>query len=153
MKKIVLLALLFSLSATTLVTAQSEISQQEAFSISYHNSKALVKTQAYKFVANVVHNGLDRELLDGEVNQISISKLNVSGQLQGFSKDKVIYTLKESNATIDTVFNDENQQISIVIEAKLHNLSIVAKPNGKAFLTLTDSSGAQLNYTGQLVKL
>ncbi|SDH60213.1 hypothetical protein [Winogradskyella thalassocola] len=153
MKKLILLVLLFSLSASTLVIAQSKTSQKETLASTYHNSKTAVKSQHYQFVANVIHNSQEREILDGAINEIRINKLDVSGQLHGFSKDKTIYTLKDSNSKIETAFNDDNQQISIAIKTKAYSIAIEVKPNGNAFLTLTGTDSSKLLYTGRLVKL
>ncbi|WP_178985298.1 hypothetical protein [Winogradskyella helgolandensis] len=153
MKKIILLALLFSLSASTFVTAQTKRSQKEMLATTYHKSKTTVKSQHYQFVANVIHNSQEREILDGAINEIRINKSEVSGQLNGFSKDRVIHILKDNNSKIDTSFNDDNQQISIAIKTAAYEMIIEVKPNGNAFLTLTGKGSSELLYTGKLVKL
>ncbi|MBU2929038.1 DUF4251 domain-containing protein [Winogradskyella psychrotolerans] len=152
MKKIILLALLFSFSASTLVIAQTKTSQEEMFAATYHSSKIAVNSQHYQFVANVIHNSQEREILDGAINEIRINKLDVEGQLHGFSKDKVVNTLKDSNSKIETEFNDDNQEITITIETKVYAINIVVKPNGNAFLTLTGNGSSKLLYTGKLVQ-
>lgn len=153
MKKLVFLVLLFSLCTSTFVTAQSKISQKEMFAATYHNSKIIAESQHYKFIANVIHNSQEREILDDAINEIRINKLDVSGQLHGFSKESAIYTLKDSNSKIDTSFNDDNQQISITIKTLVYDVIIEVKPNGNAFLTLTRDGSSNILYTGKLVEL
>jgi hypothetical protein len=153
MKKLVLLVLLFSLSASTFVTAQAKKSQKEMFATTYHNSKSVVKSQHYQFVANAIHDSEQREMLDGDTNQIRINKLEVTGQLHGFSKDKAIYTLKDNSSDISTVFHDEKQQISITVKMQAYTISIEVKPNGKAFLTLTGNDITNVKYVGKLLEI
>ncbi|WP_225036388.1 hypothetical protein [Winogradskyella sp. SM1960] len=153
MKKLILLALLFSLSASTFVMAQSKKSQQELFASTYHNSKVAVKSQHYQFVANVVHNSQEREILDGAINQLRINKFEVEGQLHEFSKTGTIHTIKDDKSKINTAFDDEKQQISIVMKTTDYAIAIDVKPNGNAFLTLTGNGSAKVLYTGKLVKL
>ncbi|EPR70264.1 hypothetical protein ADIWIN_3620 [Winogradskyella psychrotolerans RS-3] len=153
MKKLVLLVLLFSLSASNFVTAQAKTSQKEMFATTYHNSKNAVKSQHYQFVANAIHDSEQREMLDGDTNQIRINKLDVTGQLHGFSKDRAIYTLKDSSSEISTAFHDEKQQISITIKMQAYTISIEVKPNGNAFLTLTGNDITKLEYIGKLLEI
>jgi hypothetical protein len=153
MKKLVLLALLFSLSATTFMSAQSKKSQKEIFAATYKTSKSVVETEHYQFVANVIRNSQEREILNGDVNKIEINKLSVSGQLHAFSKDRAVHSLKDNNSEISTTFNDEDQEISISIKTKAYTISINVKPNGNAFLELTNTNNTKLLYTGKLVRL
>ncbi|WP_179334854.1 hypothetical protein [Winogradskyella costae] len=153
MKKLLLLTLLFSISFTSFVTSQSKMSQRETFETTYQNTKATVKTQHYQFVADVIYDGQQREILNGDSNQIDINNLNVKGILHGFSKDKAIYTLKETNSDINTIVNDENQQISIVVKMSSYSINIEVKPNGNAFLTLTGNDISKQEYAGKLVRI
>ncbi|REG86164.1 DUF4251 domain-containing protein [Winogradskyella sediminis] len=153
MKKIILLIVLFSFSVPTLITAQSKTSQKELFANTYHNSKNAVKSQHYQFVADVIHNSQEREVLNGEHNQFKVYKLQVVGQLHDFSKHKVVHVIKDDQSKIDTSFNDETQLISIDILATDYDIKIEIKPNGKAFLTLNGHDGSKLSYTGRINKL
>ena len=153
MKKLVLLALLFSLSATTFMSAQSKKNQKEIFAATYKTSKSVVKTEHYKFVANVIRNSQEREILNGDVNKIDINKLSVSGQLHAFLKDRTVHSLQDNSSEISTTFNDDSQEISISIKTNAYTISIDVKPNGNAFLELTNTNNTKLLYTGKLVKL
>ena len=153
MKKLVLLALLFSLSATTFMSAQSKKSQKEIFTATYKTSKSVVESEHYQFVANVIRNSQEREILNGDVNKIDINKLSVSGQLHAFSKDRTVHSLQDNSSEISTTFNDDDQEISISIKTNAYTISIDVKPNGNAFLELTNTNNTKLLYTGKLVKL
>jgi len=153
MKKIILLAVLFSFSVPTLITAQSKTSQKEIFASTYHSSKVAVKSHHYQFVADVIHNSQEREVLNGEHNQFKVHKLKVLGQLHDFSKHKVVHIINDDHSKIDTSFNDDAQLISIDIHATDYDIKIEIKPNGKAFLTLNSREGTKLSYTGRIHKL
>jgi len=153
MKKLVLLALLFSLSATTFMSAQSKKNQKEIFAATYKTAKSVVNTEHYQFVANVIYDSEGREILDGTINEIRINKSEVSGKLNGFSKDRVVYSLNDNNSEVSETFNDDDQEISISIKTNIYTISIQVKPNGNAFLELKNSNNTKLFYTGKLVKL
>lgn len=152
MKNIVLV-LLFSFLATTFVSAQAKQTQKEMFQPVYNTSKSIVKSQDYQFVADVIYDGEKREKLDASNNQITISDTKISGQLHSFSKKKTIHTLQDENSRNSTSFNDEKQHISIVINTNAYKIYIDVKPNGNAFLTLSDNDNASLTFTGKLLKL
>ncbi|WP_299100016.1 DUF4251 domain-containing protein [uncultured Winogradskyella sp.] len=153
MKKLILIALIFSLSAGSIVTAQTKQTQKERFQPIYNITKSTIKSDNYQFVANVIYNDEGRETLDGELNNIQINKSSVSGRLNGFSKDRMILSINEDNSKISVDYNDEKQEVLIDIDAISHKITIEVKPNGNAFLVITKMDGNELKYGGKLVKL
>ncbi|NRD20075.1 DUF4251 domain-containing protein [Winogradskyella eckloniae] len=152
MKKLILIALAFSLSAGTVVKAQEKQSQKEIFQPIYLNSKALVASENYQFVAHVIYNDQGRERLNADENSIVFKGSEVSGKLHSFAKDKSIVTIKASNSTTTNSFDDDNQKISVAIKTDRYELAIEVKPNGNAVLTITNKEGTVLHYAGKLVK-
>lgn len=153
MNRIVLLVLLFSLSTSTLVNAQSKQSQKERFEGVYNTSKTIVQSEHFQFVANVVFEGNKRESFKDISNQISINKTDIIGELKTFSADNVRYSFKDEKSQMSTSFDDEKQQISIAIKSKGYTISIEVKPNGNTFLMLSGNGSADITYRGTLLKL
>src|SRR5690554_5788457 len=88
MRKLILLSLLFCLSATVYVSAQSKPTQKELLEPTYNNSKTLINTGKYQFVGDAVYNDVTREMLDKAINSLSINKSEASGEIVSLSTEK-----------------------------------------------------------------
>ena len=153
MKKLVLLATIFSISIVTLSFAQSKVSQKEKFQASYNTTKALVETQVYQFNGEVVYNNKKREKLDSNSNSISINKSTASGYLTSLSAENKSFKISGSIDNYKISFKDEKQQIYIEFNVGDDTFYIAVKPNGNAFLTIKDLDETTASYTGKLEKL
>ncbi len=153
MKNLFLLLILFSLSAATYSCAQTKASQNEIFQASYSSSKALVKTQMYRFVTEVVYNNKNREKLDGNSNSININKSKASGYLSSLSVENKSFNISGSIENYMISFKDKKQQIYIEFNVGDDTFYIDVKPNGNAFLIIKDLDKRTASYTGKLEKL
>jgi hypothetical protein len=149
MKKVILLVILFSLSATTYSCAQSKSAQNEKFQATYTNSKALVESHNFQFVGEVVYNNKRREKLDSDAI-ISINESKVSGIVIGLTNLNESYNLDGEIENYKEVCNDDNQQISIEFNVKKLKIFIDIKPNGNAFLTVSSGPGDYISWTGHI---
>lgn len=150
MKKIVLLALVFSLFATIFVSAQKQQTQKEIFETTYHNSKALVESQQFQFFGETFFNGKKRERLNSESNKLDISDSTITGQLSTLSTENKTYDIKGDIENYKVTYNDEKQLILMEFSVNKVNYNIEVKPNGKAHLTTLDSAKNTLTWIGQL---
>ncbi|WP_296385219.1 DUF4251 domain-containing protein [Winogradskyella sp.] len=150
MRKLILLVILFSLSATTFSYAQTKTSQKEKFQTTYNSSKALVKSQAFQYIGNVVYNNKKRERLDSNTNTISINKSKASGQVKSLSNLNKTFDLDGEIEDYMVSFNDDNQRISIEFSVNQYNVFIDIKPNGNAFLTVSSGANNTISWTGRI---
>lgn len=152
MKRLVLLALLFSLSITTFVSAQSKPSQKEVFATTYHNTKTAIETQNYQYVGYVVYNNEKRQNLESDSNTLRIEKDQVDGKLSSLST-YAFNTKDAKRITEYTVsFNDDTQQITIQFNVGKDQFHIEIKPNGNAFLTLKSGIN-NITQTGKIERI
>ena len=150
MKNLLLLTILLSISATTYTCAQTRVSQKEKFQATYNNSKALVKSLTFKYVGEVVYNNKQREMLDGNTNTISIDKSKVSGQVVSLRNANKTFDIEGGIENYKVSFNDDNQRISIEFSVNTYQVFIDIKPNGNAFLTVSDNIGNNISWTGRI---
>tara|TARA_R110002124_G_scaffold38563_3_gene122345 strand:- start:10565 stop:11020 length:456 start_codon:yes stop_codon:yes gene_type:complete len=150
MKNLLLLTILLSISATTYTCAQTRVSQKEKFQATYNNSKALVKSLTFKYVGEVVYNNKQREMLDGNTNTISIDKSKVSGQVVSLRNANKTFDIEGELENYKVSFNDDNQRISIEFSVNTYQVFIDIKPNGNAFLTVSDNIGNNISWTGRI---
>ncbi|WP_179315272.1 hypothetical protein [Winogradskyella undariae] len=153
MKKLVLLVVLFSLSTSFYVNAQSKKAQNDGFEATYQNMKAIINSQHYQYVGHVVYNSEDRKVLDQDLNQFEINSTSVKGALNSLSS--FTYETKSSNSKItnyEVTFNDEKQTVLIEFNLDKDKFSIEVKPNGKAFLTLS-SDVNNIRQTGMIKRI
>lgn len=148
MKHLVLLVILFSFSATSFCSAQTKGSQKEIFQANYNSSKALIETQTYQFVGEVVLENKKREKLDRNSNTLAVNKSQISGQLESLSQVNKRLDFKGAIEKYQVSFNDDKQQISIEFRVNQHQVSIAIKPNGKAFLTVSSDNGINISQVG-----
>ncbi|QNK77875.1 hypothetical protein H7F37_01930 [Winogradskyella sp. PAMC22761] len=153
MKKLVLLVVLFSLSTSFYVNAQSKKVQNEGFEATYKSMKAITDSQHYQYVGDVVYNSDDRKILDKDLNQLEINTTSVKGSLTSLSS--FTYNTKTSNSKItnyEVTFNDEKQTVLIEFNLDKDKFIIEVKPNGKAFLTLS-SDVNNIRQTGMIKRI
>jgi len=148
MKHLVLLVILFSFSATTFCFAQTEVSQNEKFQATYNSSKALVETQTYQFIGEVVLENNKREKLDRNSNTVTVNKSQISGQIVSLSQVNKRFYFNGVIEKYQVSFNDDKQQISIEFRVNKDKVSIAIKPNGKAFLTVSSGNGINISQVG-----
>jgi len=153
MKKLVLLVVLFSLSTSFYVNAQSKKAQNDGFEATYQNMKAITNSQHYQYVGHVVYNSENRKILDQDSNQLEINTKSLKGILNSLSS--FTYETKSSNSKItnyQVTFNDEKQTVLIEFNLDEDKFSIEVKPNGKAFLTLK-SGVNNITQTGVIKRI
>lgn len=138
MKNLIMLALIFSISASTAVYAQSKPTQKETFQATYNTMKALVQSKDYKYVGEVVFEDRKRERLSGDVNTLSIDNSNATGLLQALGESDKVYPIKGEISNYNVNFNDDLQTISIEFNVNKKTIYIDIKANGNAFLTVED---------------
>lgn len=157
MKKLVLIALLFSLSATTIVTAQSKQTQKEVFASTYHNTKTLVNTQQFLYVGEMVYNNETREVLNDEIKTLTIDKSEVSGKVISVRSDKKTINVTGKIEDYMASFDDQKQEVNISFNVKTESatvtINIEIKPNGNAFLTVSSAGNEKISWTGKLKSL
>ncbi|WP_179351863.1 hypothetical protein [Winogradskyella vidalii] len=153
MKKIILIALLFSLSSTVYVSAQEKQSQKAVFETAYQNLKTTLKSQQYTYVGHVVYNSEARQTIDKAKNRLAIIKDNVSGTLH--SMDDYTFTVNRSNSKVsnyNVVFNDDKQTVTISFNLGKDEFHIEVKPNGNAFLSLKSGIN-NISQTGMIERI
>lgn len=150
MKKIVILVTLFSLSATTFSCAQTKTSQKEKFQATYNTSKALVETQNFKFIGDVVYTNKNREKLDSDSSIIIVGESLVSGKVVSLSVDNKTFLIDGAKKNYKVSFNDEKQHIAIEFSVNEYKVFIDIKPNGNAFLTVSAGLSNSISWTGHL---
>ena len=157
MKKLILLALFFSFSATPFVSAQSNPNQKEVFQTTYNNSKSLVETQSYQFIGEMVFFNRTREKLNTDSNTLTINSSKISGQVISVQSENRTINVTGKIENYNATFNDDKQQISIAFNVKtateILKVTIDVKPNGNAFLNVTSGNANTISWTGKLKKL
>ncbi|MFC0605672.1 DUF4251 domain-containing protein [Winogradskyella pulchriflava] len=149
MKHIIILALLFSFSATTFVDAQSKTTQKEQFQSTYNTIKALVKSKNFEFVGEVVFSDAGRKRVDGDTNSLSINESKGIGSLSMLSSDTETVKIDGDISNYNVNFNDDMQNIAIQFSVNKMTVYIDIKPNGNAILTVETG----VNKITQLGKL
>lgn len=153
MKKFTLFTVLFSLCAISYSTAQVKEKQQAQFETTYNQSKAIVQSQDYSFVGEMVYEDKTRERLNSESNTIVIQKSQVSGTLASLTSEGEIFNLNGSIQDYKVSFSDDTQEISIQFKVKSESnfseVQIDVKPNGNAFLEFK-SLNSSASYTGKI---
>jgi hypothetical protein len=144
MKNLFILALIFSLSVSTVVTAQSKKTQKETFQATYNAMKTLVKSKEFKYVGEVVFEDRKRERLNSDSNTFSVDNSNVTGLLQALGEATKVIPIKGEISNYNVNFNDDLQNISIEFSVNKMKIYIDIKANGNAFLTV---EGAVNNIT------
>lgn len=149
-----LLTFLFSLSTTTNVSSQTKVEQKKAFQATYNQSKSIVQSEEYRFVAELVYENKTRERIDSDSNSLIIENAYVKGSLSSLSAQNKTFSF---NATIENYkvsFDDNMQQISIQFVAKSSTqsteITIDVKRNGNAFLVIKNAGKPVAYYTGKL---
>ena len=149
MKQLILLALLFSLTAITTSNAQTKSTQKETFQATYDDMKALVQSKTFAYVGDYVFNSKRRIKLDGNTNTVNINNTEATGQIEALATTKSTKGIKGKISNYNVSFNDDKQQISIEFKVDDTNVNIDIKPNGNAFFTLK-SSGTTISQVGRL---
>ena len=154
MKKLVLLAILFSLSATTYTCAQKKQTQNKKFQTTYNNSKAIVETQRYNFVGEIVYSNKNREKLSEDSSIIAINKSEILGKVISLSTDNKSFDVNGIIENYKASFDDDKQQIAIQFKVKTTtqtlDVFIDIKPNGNAFLTVSSGNYNTISWTGKI---
>ncbi|MBC2845042.1 hypothetical protein [Winogradskyella flava] len=146
MKHFSVIALLFSLVATSFSGAQTKTTQKEKFETQYNATKTLVKSKSYTYIGEVVFNDEKRELLQAETNYIDINNSDVLSIIQALGQKQPV----EVNGSIDNYsvnFDDGKQVIVITFVSNANEFLIEIKPTGKAFLTM-NASGLLIKQAG-----
>ena len=154
MKKIVVLALVFGFSMTSLLNAQNQQTQKEQFEKNYQSLKSLVKTQDFNFVGEVVFDGSTREKLDNKTNTISINDSEIAGKMISLKSVGKTIDVNGSIENYKAIFDDDAQYIFMEFNAKSATQSldftIEIKPNGKATLTVLSVNDDSITWVGYL---
>jgi len=154
MKKLVLLTILFSLSVSTYTCAQIKETQKEKFQITYKSSKAIVETQHYNFVGEMVYNNKKREKLSNDSNTVSINKSEISGKVISLQSENKSFGLNGAIENYKASFDDDKQNIRIQFNVKTTSRNIEVfidiKPNGNAFLTVSSGNFNTISWTGKI---
>ncbi|WP_299113410.1 hypothetical protein [uncultured Winogradskyella sp.] len=138
MKNLIILTFIFSLSASTFVSAQSKPTQKETFQGTYNAMKALVKSKKFKYVGEVVFEGFERERLNNEdeSNCLTIEDSKATGLIFDLGEDDRATLIMDKIINYSVNFNDDLQNISIAFAVNKIKILIDIKPNGNAFLTI-----------------
>jgi hypothetical protein len=154
MKKLVLLAILFSLFASTYTCAQIKETQKEKFQSTYTSSKAIVETQHYNFVGELVYNNKKREKLSNDSNTIAIKKSEISGKVISLQSENKSFDVNGTVENYKASFDDDKQHIRIQFTVKTTTqtleIFIDIKPNGNAFLTVSSGNYNTISWTGKI---
>ncbi len=151
MKKIILLALVFSLSVVNTSNAQSKSDYKEKLQGTYDAMKTIVKSKDFKYIGEVVFENTKRERVNAEANTLMVNQAKSSGNLSGLdSKTKVELDGKISNYNVN--FNDDSQTIHIEYGINKMKILIDIKANGNAFLTL-EGGANNITQRGKLQTL
>jgi len=153
MKKLIVTIVLLCISSLALMYEQQK-TQKEQFKATYNASKALVKSQQFSFVGEVVYNNKHRELLDAESNTLKIDKSDISGKIISLSTANKSFDLNGKLEDFKVTYDDEKQHISISFKVDNSNekldVFIDIKANGKAFLTVASGNHSNISWTGHL---
>jgi hypothetical protein len=156
MKKLSLILLFVSLSASVCLFAQSQDNQNDIFETIYKKNKALAETQQYRLIAETVYKDKSRKQLNPDSNIISINKSEISGVLNTLKSQNKTFQLIGAIEAYSVAFDDDKQEVSIQFSIKSmlqpSEIAIVVKPNGKAFLELK-SAGVSTSYICRLERL
>ncbi len=150
MKSLILLVTLISLSATTFSCAQTKTSQKEKFQTAYNNSKALVETQNFQFVGEMVYTNKNREKLDSDSSTIIVGESLVSGKVISLSTVNKTFVIDGAKKNYKASFNDDKQHIAIEFSVNDYKVFIDIKPNGNAFLTVSSGLDNSISWTGSI---
>lgn len=154
MKKLILLALLFSLSVTSFTCAQAKETQKAKFQTTYNRSKAIVETLRYNFVGEMVYSNKNREKLSDDSNTIMINKSKVSGKVISLSTENKSFDVNGTIENYKASFDDDKQQIAIQFNVKTATQTleffIDIKPNGNAFLTVSSGNYNTISWVGKI---
>ena len=154
MKKLILLAILFSFLPTTYNFAQTKEIQKVKFQDNYQKAKELVKTRHFSFVGEMVYNNKKRERLNSDSNTIVINKSEVSGSVISLISDNKTFDVTGTIVNYKTSFDDDKEQISITINIKtstqMLDMFIDIKSEGNAFLTVSTGNYNTISWTGKL---
>lgn len=156
MKKLILLAILFSLSVTTFTCAQAKVTQEEMFQATYNSSKAIVETQQYNFIGEMVYSNKNREKLSSDSNTITINKTYVTGKMISLSNENKSFDVNGTIENYKVSFDDEKQHVAIQFNVKTTaqtlEFFIDIKPNGNAFLTVSSGNYNAISWVGKIKK-
>jgi len=150
------LLLCFSLSiVTTKLEAQADNVTSELFQKNYENLKELAISRTYSFKANLIFDGSQRALNN---TVLTINKKSLNGQLEMFPKDSNQVSFKNSRIeNYNLLTNDDKQIVIITFNSSnaegSHLFEIKLMPNGKAFMTISNSQQIDIEFIGSLEKL
>ena len=154
MKKLILLAILFSISTIPSLNAQSKQTQKEQFQSTYNNMKSLVESQVFDFVGDVVFAGRTREKLNNDINTITINKSQASGSIISLKSKNKSFDLNGDVEDYQTVSDDDKQNIFIQFKVKSPtqtlDVNIEIKPNGNATLTASSGTNNSITWVGYI---
>jgi hypothetical protein len=153
MKKLIVVVILFSLSITTFSYAQTKRSQKEIFQVTYKNSKALVASQHFQFVGELVYNADKREKLESNSNGIRLNKTKVSGTLKALGKADKILEINGIVKNYNASYDDDKQSISVHFLVNGNKVHIAILPSGKALITSNLANANAMTWLGKLIKL
>ena len=152
MKKIILLALLFSFAINIHVSAQSKETRKAQFQSTYNSTKSLVNSQVYNFIGDVVFDGSTREKLNSDSNTIVINKSNITGKLTALQSKKNALDVNGAIENYTVTSNDDKQQVlvqfKVVTAAQTLDANIQVKPNGNAVLRVSSNNGDIITWVG-----
>lgn len=156
MKKLILLTLLFSLAVTSFACAQTKESQKAKFQTTYTSSKALVETQHYNFIGEMVYSNKNREKLSDDSNTIVINKSEVTGKVISLSTENKSFDVNGTRENYKASFDDDKQHIAIQFNVKTATQTLEVfidiKPNGNAFLTVSAGNDNTISWVGKIKK-
>jgi hypothetical protein len=150
MKKLVLLIVLFVFNATAYCGAQTKTTQKEKFESTYNALKTLVKSERFQYKGEMVYNHNGREKLDSNLNTISVNGTEILGLVTSFKSDNKAFDINGTLENYKVNYDDENQRITIQFKVNIYNVSIEVKPNGNAFLKVSNGLNSTINWTGKL---
>ena len=153
MKKLIVVVILFSLNITTFSYAQTKRSQKEIFQVTYKSSKALVASQHFQFVGELVYNAEKREKLESNSNGIRLNKTKVSGTLKTLGKANKILEINGIVKNYNALYDDDKQSISVHFLVNGNRVHIDILPNGKALITSNLANANAMTWLGKLIKL
>ncbi len=153
MNKLIIVAILFSLSVTTFSYAQTKPSQKEIFQATYETSKALIASQDYQFVGELVYNDVKREKLEPNSNAIRLNNTKVSGTLKAIGNANKSFEFAGRVKKYNAAYDDDNQSISVDFLVNGDKVHIEVMPNGKAMVTCNLKGASNMTWLGKLIKL
>lgn len=147
MKKLILLALLFSLNAK--LCAQVKPEQKAKFLSTYNNLKTLVESQDYQFIGEWVHNTTKREKLEENSSYISINGSEVLGNLVALGNDRTFNILGVIEE-YQVLYDEKNLHISINFKVNDYKVYIDIKPYKNAFLKVEVGTDKPILQIGKM---